>query len=487
MEPRIRTAFLTALLAWAWLAAGAPLAARTNLAGPAAPTDPPIQPAPAAQAWDPEYELRAQEVVAGLARLNGLKGWAAGAPGAWPESPAAPGETEPGRAAPGVRWLREAAPARLESLSLEGQGLTRAADLSGLTALKRLEAGGNSLRAVNIEGNRNLVFLGLTKNQIAVLHVESCPDLVHLAVSSNQLERLDISRNPRLRTLLAAKNRLMELDPGRAPDLENLEASNNRLSSLRVTANPRLTRLVVSYNRLAALDLSANPHLTELAARDNQLTRLDLSANPRLTALTAGRNRLTGLDLSANPALTRLTVDQNQLTRLDLTHTPVLATLEAQDNPLTEIRLGDNALAELWNLNLDGCRLPLSALAPLSGRARSRARFGTQDNVLFEHTTLTLGQPLDLSAEAVIGGVATTFTALTDKRRRLPADAYREENGVVTFRRPGRYLVAMTNDRVVSTEINRPSGRVRSFKVKVQTGVVEVLPGETGTEAGGTP
>ncbi len=426
----------------------------------------------AAQPWDGDYELRAQEVVAGLTRINGLRGWDPLLPADWPE-----GRGRPGAAAAGARWSRDGGLARLEELSLEGLGLTRAADFSGLTALKMLEASGNSLKGLNVDGDAALVFLGAQKNQLTSLRVGGCPNLTHLAVGSNQLEALDLSANPRLRELTVSKNRLSELEVSPNPELVNLEAMNNRLTRLTVAANPRLIRLMVSYNGLSELDVSANRELAELGVRDNRLTALDLKSNPALVELAAGRNGLRELDLSANPSLARLAVDQNLLVALDLSRNPDLVVLEAQRNPLSEIRLGENRLENLGSLNLDGCRLPLSQLALLSGKARSRARFGDQENVLFERLNLARGQTLDLSAEADLDGTATVFTVLNDKKRRARPEEYELlEGGLVTFHRPGRFLVMMTNDRVVSSETNRLTGRIRTFKVKVYTGSIDVAP-----------
>lgn len=430
-----------------------------------------------AQSFDREYDQRAQEVLAGLIRLNGLLGWVPNTPAAWPQS-AAPDE-DLGRASirqqPAVTWNRQDSPAALTSLNLANLDLQRVADLSGLTSLRRLELSGNSLRGLNLDGDAALVHISALKNRLTAIRVSGCPELRHLGLSNNQLERLDVSANARLESLLVSLNKLAALDVSANTGLTNLDAMNNRLTELKVGNNPGLTRLQVSYNQLAKLDVSRNPRLTELGVRDNRLLSLDISANGDLVELIAGRNQLSRLDLSRNSGLAQLTVEQNQLIELDLSHNPALETVEAQDNPLKEVEIGSNELKKLRSLNLDGCRLPLSRLAPLVGRAQSRVRFGSQENVLFDHTTVALNETLDLSAEAVIDGSPTVFTVLTDKKRRVrPAD-FSEAGGVISFKQPGLFYVEMTNARVTSSEISGSSVQVRRFKTKVRTGVVEVV------------
>jgi hypothetical protein len=194
-----------------------------------------------------------------------------------------------------------------------------------------------------------------------------------------------------------------------------------------------------------------------------------------LKELIAGRNRLRALDVSRNPSLTRLSAEQNLLTALDLSRNPSLETLEAQGNPLRDVRLGNNELSELRTLNLDGCRLPLSRLAPLVGRGQLRTRFGRQEDVLFEHRVLPLNESLDLSAEAVIDGAPTSFTVLSEKKRRLRPSDYQEANGRITFKYPGLYYIEMTNPRVNSSETSPTAKRPRLFKTRVRTGAVEVV------------
>ena len=433
-----------------------------------------------AQAPDENYERRAQEVVAGLARLNGLMGWEPFAPSTWPSASFDLDENGPASGLQGDlgAGFSQDSPARLIGLRLANLGLSRAADFSGLSALLSLEVPGNDLRALNLTDTAALVRIAAMKNQLGRLDVSRLGELRWLALSSNHLEGLELRGNPELRELSVSMNRLSQLDVSGNPQLTVLEAMNNRLTALSLEGNPLLARLLISYNSLEELSVDRNPALIELGARDNRLSRLDLGANPELRTLTLSRNRLSDLDLSRNPRLESLMIDQNQLNIVDLSANPQLETLQAGGNPLVELRLGPNPLARLRILNVDGCRLPLSRLYPLSGLAQNRGRLGTQEKVLFEETSLEYkdGEArLDLSSEASIGGEATEFWALNDKKRRLRPSEYRVEGGHITFFKPGRYMVMMSNPKVFSSDVNQLTGRVHAIRARAYTGVINVV------------
>ncbi len=429
-----------------------------------------------AQAFDPAYEERAQRLIAELTRLNGLRGWKPDDPASWPQVP--PGA--PGGRLAAVRWS-SGQPARLELLSLVNMKLQRAADFSSLSELKELELASNSLRAVNLDGSHSLRSLGLSANQLASLRLAPCPGLERLNVSNNQLASLDLSANEALKELSVSANQLSQLDLSRQSALESLEAINNRLGEISVDSCPNLTRLWLSHNRLKALKLENNPRLAELGLRDNELSEISLSANMYLRELNISGNRLNRLHLSSNTLLTSLAASGNQLTELDLSGHDRLQELSLANNPLRKIEVGANLFSALQSLNLDGCRLPLSQLAFWAGRAERRARLGTQTEALFSRLELETGQTLDLSTEAFIDGQESEFSVLTDRRRRAKPEAYELSAGRVTFQRPGRYLILMSNEKVYSSD-RRGEGQPRRSKVKVYTGLIEVRAPQAGPE-----
>ncbi|MGL4209133.1 MAG: leucine-rich repeat domain-containing protein [Candidatus Adiutrix sp.] len=436
-------------------------------------------------AYDPIYEKRAQEVIGGLMELNGLTGFEPQNPAQWPAPKSASipigqlGATALGR--PQATWDLSR-PQGLVSLSLNNQRLTRSADFSGLRALKHLEVNHNALTGLNLADTGSLMALGAVKNQISSIDIRHLPNLTALAISSNRLVDLDLSQNPKIKNLLISFNNLANLNLNHALDLETLEATNNKLKKLVLTENLNLIRLLVSYNQLADLNVGQNAFLQELAAKANDLSHLNLTNNPSLSELNLGRNRLKTIDLSQNHHLTRLYLEQNDLREVSLATNQKLISLNLENNPLMHIELGGNDLAHLEDLNVAACRLPLSSLIHLSGKAKSRARLGNQSEALFEKITLNLSPnefgklaaTLDLSEQAVFNGTETVFHVLTEKKRRLKQGDSRIENGLITFSTPGTYIVEMTNDQVVSHEINPTTGRLRFFKAKVHTGLIVI-------------
>lgn len=438
-------------------------------------------PPAAAQGWDSDYDRRIQEVISGLAKLNGLLGWTPNQPESWPVlSDHDYGNFASKRPLQGISWRRDINPHLPSSLSLSGLKLQRAADFSRLSALQYLDLHDNQLRGLNLDGNGELATLNAANNQLTSANIGGCPRLTYLSLANNNLEKLNLENNQSLQTLLISSNRLRELNLKGLIRLRELEAMNNGLEALDLSRSTALTRLLISHNNIKELDLSQNADLVELAVQANELVRLDLENKAGLRELAVGRNRLKELKLDNLPEIARLSAAHNEISTLDISGCLKLETLELNGNPLSLLITGENDLQMLVSLNLDGCRLPLSALLPLSGLAKSRARFGAQENVFFEETELSLDQPLDLSAEAELNGSPTVFTVLTDKKRRVRPELYHEEGGVFTFKAPGRYRIEMTNERVFSSEINKLTGRTRRFKVKAVSGLITVSPSRSG-------
>lgn len=418
---------------------------------------------------DPNYETRAQEVIGSLTQANGLTGWPSSQPVNWPES-------SPPRRLPGVSWDTGQKPAALQSLILTGLGLGKRGDISDLPFLRRLELGGNNFQSLNLSGNPSLEFVILNDNMLKSINIPDSPRLLHLGAASNDLSHLELSAFPRLQELLLSGNKIKEIHLDSAPDLENLEISNNGLLFLNTLHNPKIQRLRVSFNSLEYLDLSANTHLGLLNLRDNLLNNIKIFTNTELTELDLGQNRLREIDLTKNVQLIHLTLDHNHLTTLDLSSQAKLISLKAGDNPITSIILGDNLLSKLETIDLENCRLPLSSLTPFVSLAQNRSRLGHQGPVFFETLTITPEQGLDFSGETVIGDSHTEFQLLTEKGRRVSKNSWTLEKGIITINKTGQYHIQMTNPEIVSSEKNKTTSHIRTFKVKAKTGLIKVIP-----------
>ena len=143
-----------------------------------------------------------------------------------------------------------------------GRVFTGTLDLSGLTALKRLECRGLEISGLDISKNTALEYL-------------DCRDCT--------LKSLDVSKNTKLKTLGCSENQLSKLDVSCNAALEILVCAENQLSSLDVSNNTKLIWLCCESNKISSLEVSGNTALEYLYCYDNQLKSLDVSKNSKLT------------------------------------------------------------------------------------------------------------------------------------------------------------------------------------------------------------
>ena len=212
----------------------------------------------------------------------------------------------------------------------------------------------------------------------------------------------------------------------------------------------------------------------------------DISGLPFLKRLVMPIEYFTSLDLRGNTALEFLVVRSDKLRLLDLSSNPGLKTVISCNSALHEIELGANQLKRLEEVALANNRLPLSQLAKFSGRADVAAVFGMQENVFFEHRTFkrVSEATLDFSAEVAVAGHPTDFRVTDEHGQAIEdGDIYTENRGVITFRKPGRYRVLMTNPAVPActrkkadsaSSLCTPCDEFEPGPTRVYSGIVEI-------------
>jgi hypothetical protein len=179
---------------------------------------------------------------------------------------------------PGVGWDWGVRPElRVSALHVSNMNLTGILDVSGLTALERLDCWDNQLTALNVSGLTVLKEINSQNNQLASLDVSGLTSLKQLVLDNNNLTVLDVSGNASLIYLWCSYNQLAELN---VAGLTSLEVLNIR------------------FNQLTALDVSGLTSLIYLDCGSNKLTSIDVSGLRALTTLYAHINRLTGIALS---------------------------------------------------------------------------------------------------------------------------------------------------------------------------------------------
>ena len=176
------------------------------------------------------------------------------------------------------------------------------------------------------------------------------------------------------------------------------------------TGTPKRVTQISWYSKglVGSLDLSGCTALYALDCSSNKLTSLDVSGCTALYDLDCYSNQLTSLDVSACTVLKYLYCDSNQLTSLDVSSCTALKYLCCYSNQLT--------FADL----------PVSLPVPggyYNYSPQGAIPIGTGGEI-------AAGVAIDLSAEANIDGVNTTFTWFNGAGEITPTTA---SGGCFTF------------------------------------------------------
>lgn len=294
----------------------------------------------------------------------------------------------------GIEW-DNSSPKRITRLNLVNKGLTGALDVSGLTALTRLECYANQLETLDVSGLTKLAELYCNNNQLAelkglgdltalnklncdvnqlealtnleklkklsyldcyhnqlkgTLDVNGLTELIHLGCAENQLTELNMSSLTNLTSLSCFDNQLEGiLDVSGLTELMTFNCYNNQLTALNgLESLENLTSLYCYNNQLKALDVSSLSSLHALSCFDNRLQRLNVSGLTALTLLYCSDNQLTGvLDVSGSPLLEQLSCYNNQLTELNLSGLTSLTYLSCSNLPLTSFTAPDGSLLDI--------------------------------------------------------------------------------------------------------------------------------------------
>jgi Leucine-rich repeat (LRR) protein len=218
-----------------------------------------------------------------------------------------------------------------------------------------------------------------------------------------------------------------------------LYLDNKSLSTLDASGLSALKILSCTGNTISSLKVAGLANLQNLWCEKNQITLLDLSGLSNLTFLSCGINSISTLDVSNLTKLDYLYCHENLLTTLDVSMLPNLVTFNCEINQISTIRLNESThystLAYRWN------NLPFSQLAfPEQGTSYY---YSPQNKVFNEIHHDNPGTPIDYSAEASIGGVATSFTWYRNGDIIMGTD----QSGIFAPSEIGYYHCTMTNEK----------------------------------------
>ena len=167
-----------------------------------------------------------------------------------------------------------------------------ALDVSGCTALQKLNCQYNKITALDVQGLNALQELICNSNQITELNVHGLTKLQKLDCNINQLTTLNVQGLTALQELICNDNQIPELNVQGLTKLQELNCSGNKLSTLDVHGLTALQKFYCRSNQLADLDVSGLTALQELICHTNQLTTLNVQGCTALKSLLCYKNKL---------------------------------------------------------------------------------------------------------------------------------------------------------------------------------------------------
>ena len=187
-------------------------------------------------------------------------------------------------------------------------------DVHGLTALQKLNCTGNKLTTLNVQGLTALKELDCQSNkELTALHVHGCTALQKLNCQYNKIAELDVSGLTALQELDCNTNQLKTLNVSGLTALQELDCNTNQLKTLNVKGLTALQELSCSSNQLTELNVKGLTALQELSCSSNQLTELNVQGLTKLQQLYCSNNQLTALNVQSCTALKKLECFQNKL------------------------------------------------------------------------------------------------------------------------------------------------------------------------------
>ena len=188
-----------------------------------------------------------------------------------------------------------------------------ALDVSGLTALQKLDCRFNFITELNVQGLTELQELYCNSNMLTELDVRGCTALQKLECNANQLTELNVSDCTALKELSCKSNELSTLNVQSCTSLQKLICRNNKITSLDVSGLTALKELICNDNKIPELNVQGLTELQQLKCGGNQLASLNVQGLTELQQLDCASNQLSSLDVQGCTALKKLECWKNKL------------------------------------------------------------------------------------------------------------------------------------------------------------------------------
>ena len=165
-------------------------------------------------------------------------------------------------------------------------------DVQGLTALQELYCNSNTLTALDVHGLTKLQKLDCNVNRLTALNVSGCTALKELYCNFNELITLDVQGCTVLQKFNCSKNQLSTLNVQGLTELQELYCNSNKIPELNVQGLTKLQQLKCGGNQLASLNVQGLTELQQLDCASNQLSSLNVQGCTALKQLTCYKNKL---------------------------------------------------------------------------------------------------------------------------------------------------------------------------------------------------
>ena len=207
--------------------------------------------------------------------------------------------------------------AKVTELKLNGLGILNAQGLNKFPNLTFINLRDNRLTTIDLTGMTSLREILLGRNSIALVKVQPLPNLEELELANNPLN--------------------MAVDLTVFKNLKGFYGYNCGITRLNVRGLTKLVNLYVYTNDIPELDLAGMTALEDLRIDNNSLTRLDLTGLSSLRDVWAENNRIADFKTTGANALVFVKLARNQVASHDFTHAPNLQTINLADNPIASI------------------------------------------------------------------------------------------------------------------------------------------------------
>ena len=189
-----------------------------------------------------------------------------------------------------------------------------ALDVSGCTALQKLDCRFNNITELDVQGLTELQELYCNSNKITVLDVHGLTKLEKLYCNVNRLTALNVSGCTALKELYCYSNKeLTALNVQGLTELQKLYCDSNKITALDVSGLTELQELYCNSNKIPELNVQGLTKLQQLKCGGNQLASLNVQGLTKLQQLNCANNQLATLNVQGCTALKSLTCYKNKL------------------------------------------------------------------------------------------------------------------------------------------------------------------------------